>query len=154
MAGLVPATHAFRRRERRQGGGEVKKLCFWGHCDHAALPGLVSEAARRGWPGQARPGRERLRDRVGSSPPIANALRAGSVAKNKIVCYGFLFAALSGLSQGLGPDDGDEARVNGRAARQESMVGSRSGAVIRFRVSAPQDEVVGSYFLLESLVTH
>ena len=92
--------------------------------------------------------------RVGSSPPTANALRAGSVAKNKIVCYGFLFAALSGLSQGLGPDDGDEARVNGRAARQESMVGSRSGAVVRFPVSAPQDEVAGRYFLLESLVTN
>ena len=39
-------------------------------------------------------------------------------------------------------------------ARQKSMVGSRSGAVRRFRVSAPQDEAAGRYFLLESLVTH
>src|ERR1700733_2847461 len=51
-----------------KGSVRSKKRCFWGHCDHGALPGLVSEAARRGWPGQARPGRERLRDRVGSSP--------------------------------------------------------------------------------------
>jgi hypothetical protein len=28
------------------------------------------------------------------------------------------------------------------------------GVVMRFRVSAPEDEVLGSYFLLESLVTH
>jgi hypothetical protein len=67
---------------------------------------------------------------------------------------GFYSQHLADCPRALGPDDGDEARVNGRAARQESMVGWRSGAVIRFRVSAPQDEVVGSYFLLESLVTH
>jgi hypothetical protein len=44
-------------------GGEVKKALFLRPSrPPAALPGLVSEAARRGWPGQARPGRERLRD--------------------------------------------------------------------------------------------
>jgi hypothetical protein len=47
--------------------GEAKKALFLRPSrPRAALPGLVSEAARRGWPeqalGQARPGRERLRD--------------------------------------------------------------------------------------------
>src|ERR1700733_15872433 len=44
------ATHAFRRRERRLGAVRSKKRCFLGHRDYAAaLPGLVSGAARRGW---------------------------------------------------------------------------------------------------------
>jgi hypothetical protein len=44
-------------------GGEVEKALFLRPLRPcAALPALVSEAARRGWPGQARPGRERLRD--------------------------------------------------------------------------------------------
>jgi hypothetical protein len=67
---------------------------------------------------------------------------------------GFYSQHLADCPRALGPDDGDEARVDGRAARQESMVGSRPGAVVRFPVSAPQDEVAGRYFLLESLVTN
>ena len=46
---------------------------------------------------------------------------------------------------GRSPNGAGKAEEHGRAALW---------AVMRFRVSAPQDEVVGSYFLLESLVTH
>jgi len=40
-------------------GCDLKKLCSWSLCDHPRR--LVSEAARRGLPGQARPWRQRLR---------------------------------------------------------------------------------------------
>src|ERR1700733_1429769 len=51
-------------------GGEGEKALFLrplGPC--AALPGLVSEAARRGWAGETRPGRGGGRGGVGETPP-------------------------------------------------------------------------------------
>jgi hypothetical protein len=46
-----------------KGAVRSKKRCFLRPLrPRAALPGLVSGAARRGWPEQVRPGRERLRD--------------------------------------------------------------------------------------------
>jgi hypothetical protein len=71
MAGLVPATHAFRRRERPQVEGEVEGVVSEALATIRPLRGLVSEAARRGWPGQARPGRQRLQGET-----TATAIRA------------------------------------------------------------------------------
>jgi hypothetical protein len=74
MAGLVPATHAFPAQRTTARGGEVEKALFLRPLRPcAAPPGLVSEAARRGWPGEAP-------RRVGSSPPTANALRVKTEA--------------------------------------------------------------------------
>jgi len=78
------------------------------------------------------------------------------VAKNEIMRYKFLFTGLNGPPQG--PRAGRRRRSMGRppngARKTEEHHRAAPGAVMRFRVSAPQDEVVGSYFLLESLVTY
>jgi hypothetical protein len=56
MAGLVPAIHVFNMPKWAQENGADAKLCF---CESFSAGGdvikLVSEAAPRGWPGQARP---------------------------------------------------------------------------------------------------
>ena len=63
-----------------------------------------------------------------TAPSETHVYEGHFVAKNKILCYGFLFAGLSG-PPGLGPDDGDEAWVDRgmERARQKSMVGRARG---------------------------
>jgi hypothetical protein len=71
MAGLVPAIHAFNKLKWREKMGRTQSIVlasFTTRGDHAPL---VSEAARRGWPGQARPGRQRLQGET-----TATAIRA------------------------------------------------------------------------------
>jgi hypothetical protein len=41
MAGLVPAIHVFRRRERPQGSGEVKRFVLEALAPFVALRGLI-----------------------------------------------------------------------------------------------------------------
>src|ERR1700679_3059848 len=51
-------------------GGEVKKALFLRPLrPRAALPGLVSEAARRGWAGPSPPGRGGGPGQAGGAPP-------------------------------------------------------------------------------------
>jgi len=57
MAGLVPATHAFRRRERRQGGGEVKKSVV-SEAIATTRRCLDSSLRRRGVDGRDKPGQD------------------------------------------------------------------------------------------------
>jgi hypothetical protein len=57
MAGLVPATHAFGRRGRPQEGGELKKRCFLGRCDHTRRC-RDSSLRQRGVDGRDKPGQD------------------------------------------------------------------------------------------------
>jgi len=84
--GIDPATHAFRRSERRQGDGEVKKRWLLGACDHRG------SVRTRLWCGAAwmagsipgsSPGTARTADvrrRVGSNRPTSIAIRASAAA--------------------------------------------------------------------------
>ncbi len=69
--GLDPAIHALGRKGRRKEGGELKKPCFGGRCNHTRRC-RDSSLSRRGTDGRVKPGQDgRGARRAGSSRPTA-----------------------------------------------------------------------------------
>jgi hypothetical protein len=79
MAGLVPAIHVFRRRERPQGSGEVKTFCSLRRSRHCR-----AHLRRRGVDGRVKPGHDGSSSEA-SSRPTPNAIRAKCSNNSKIL---------------------------------------------------------------------
>jgi hypothetical protein len=93
MAGLVPATHVFRRRERPEESCRVKKALRLSLCDHSRCC-LASSLRRRCVDGRVKPGHDR-KPNGASRLPTSNGIKTDIFLSGRLnLVYGVLLKGI------------------------------------------------------------